>query len=90
MLLFIDNEALVTVLHKQSSKSKRLMILVRQFILLAMTHNIIFKAKHIQSCNNSNADSRRFRELARNADVEPVCPTEEFLSVIYRTKLVNC
>ena len=36
VLLHIDNEALVMVINKQTSKSKRLMQLVRAFVMLVM------------------------------------------------------
>ena len=39
----IDNEGLVGVLNKQTSRSKRLMQLIRPFVLLSVQHNIIFR-----------------------------------------------
>ena len=76
----IDNEALVWVRNKQSSKSKRLMQLVRPFVQLSMSYNIVFKAVHIASKSNCIADAisrqqwKRFRVLAPNAllDLEAI------------------
>ena len=91
--LYIDNEALVAVLNKQSAKSKRLMQLIRPFILLAMEYGIIFKATHISTHVNAIADaiSRkqfvRFRNLAPEADEKPQAMPEPFLSLICNLSL---
>ena len=53
IILRIDNEALVSVINKQTTKSKRLLILIRQFVLLPMKYNIVFKAVHISSKANN-------------------------------------
>lgn len=95
VLLRIDNEALVIVINKQTSKSKRLMQLVRHFVLLAMEYGIIFKAMHIPSHLNSIADSisrkqwDRFRVLAPDADKEPQQIPARFRSLIYSLRLKN-
>ena len=66
LLMFIDNEALVTIINKRTSKSKHVMPLV----LLTMCNNIQFRAVHIPGAQNciSDALSRyqmsRFRTLA--------------------------
>lgn len=91
--LFIDNEALVQVLNKQTSKSKRVMQLVRVFVLCCMQHNIIFRAIHIRSeCNNvADAISRRqwerFRQAAPEADQDPTALPHSFLLMISNLKL---
>ncbi|XP_053402664.1 uncharacterized protein LOC128557986 [Mercenaria mercenaria] len=93
VLLRIDNEALVGVINKQTSKSKRLMQLVRQFVLLAMEYGIVFKALHISTHLNSIADSisrkqwDRFRNLAPDANQEPQQIPDRFRSMIYNLKL---
>lgn len=77
VLMWIDNEALVAVINKQSSKSKRVMFLLRELILLSMQFNIIFKAQHISSVNNGICDAisrkqwSRFRTLAPEANETP-------------------
>ena len=96
VLLRIDNEALVAVLNKQSSRSTRLMRLVRQFILFTMRHEIVFKAQHITTKSNSLADSisRKqwscFRTLAPSANHAPEAIPEEFLSKIYSVNPNDC
>ena len=91
--LYIDNEALVQVLNKQSARSKRLMRLVRPFVLLCMQKNIIFKAVHIPSRHNVIADSisrqqwDRFRQAAPDADLEALSAPTSFLLLISGLKL---
>ena len=73
----IDNQAVVTILNKKSSKSDRVMCLVRKLVLLSLQYNILIKARHIPGKLNTIADSlsrcdfQRFRELAPKADREP-------------------
>jgi hypothetical protein len=55
-LLRIDNNALVTVINKQTSESNRLMQLVREFVLLVMEFGIIVRSLHITTHSNSVAD----------------------------------
>ena len=94
--LYIDNEALVYVLNKQTSKSKLLMQLVRPFVLMSMKYNIVFKAVHILSRNNVIADSIsrkqwvRFRQAAPEAEGEPLAIPQGFQSVISKLKLDVC
>lgn len=57
VLFFIDNIALVSIVNKQTSKSKRVMKLVRELVFMLMQYDCIFKAKHIESSNNWIADS---------------------------------
>lgn len=71
--LHVDNLSLVSVINTQSSKSKRVMGLVRHLIFRLMM-NIIFRAKHIVSLDNKVADSLsrkqwyRFKRLAQEAN----------------------
>lgn len=73
-----DNEAVVTIINKQSSRSQPVMSLVRSLVLFCLSHNILFRAKHIPGIVNDIADSlsrgqlARFRALAPEADP---CPT---------------
>jgi hypothetical protein len=96
VILRIDNEALVVVINKQTSKSKRLMQLVRQFVLVAMELGILFKAVHISTNLNSIADSisrmqwDRFRKLAPEASQEPVKIPDRFHSMMFNLKLKDC
>lgn len=93
ILLHIDNEALVSVINKQSSKSKRLMKLIREFILMAMKLDIVFKAVHVSSKSNDIADAisrmqwDRLKRLAPGASKEPEPIPSSFLSLILGMKL---
>jgi hypothetical protein len=60
--LFIDNEALVQVINKQTSKSKRLMQLIRFFVLKCMKLDTIFRAVHIYSKCIAIADAISCRQ----------------------------
>ena len=47
-----DNEALVFVLNKQSSKDPQIMYLVRRLVLLSLSFTILFKSTHLLGrCN---------------------------------------
>lgn len=49
VVMWIDNQALVEVLNRQTSKSRRLTHLVRSYVLITMKHNVCFKARYISS-----------------------------------------
>lgn len=94
--LRIDNQSLVTVLNKQTSKSKRLMHLVRQFVLKSMEYNTHYRAVHISSANNTIADSisrrqwSRFRQLAPTAKEGPEVVPKAFRAMISAKNLIDC
>jgi len=75
VLFHCDNQAVVHVLNKQSSRSKASMGLLRIFVLACLEQNILFKATHIPGRNNHIADALsrlqldRFRVLAPAADL---------------------
>jgi len=72
-----DNEALVYVLNKHTSKDPKIMYLVRRLVLFALKYNILFTAKHLPGRVNilSDALSRlqvsKFRALMPEADQQP-------------------
>ena len=74
---YIDNRALVDIINTQTSKYKRVMALMRPFILYTLQNNIIFRAQHIEGKNNEIADAisrqqwDRFRRLAPQAQANP-------------------
>ena len=79
-----DNESVVAIVNKQSSKCPLIMKLVRFFVLQCLKCNVAFKAIHIPGVRNNIADSlsrfqmSRFRSLA--PDAKPVgCPVPRFL-----------
>lgn len=69
-----DNLALVSILNKKSSKSKRVMQLLRPLILQSMLYNVQFKSVHVRGKHNNVADAlsrqqwSRFRRLFPGAD----------------------
>jgi hypothetical protein len=77
ILFHIDNVATVQVVNSATSKSPRVMNIVRKLVLTTLQHNITIHAQYIPSKSNSIADSisrsqwRRFRQLAPNADQWP-------------------
>ena len=77
LILHSDNEALVTILNKQSSKDPAIMTIVRVIVLSAMKYNVIFKAEHIPGVLNSLADPlsrlqvELFKSRAHQVDAEP-------------------
>jgi hypothetical protein len=67
---FTDNESLVSVINKQTSKDSDLMTFVHTMVLICLQNNILFKAKHIAGSRNVLADSlsrfqvQKFLQLA--------------------------
>jgi hypothetical protein len=74
VLIHIDNQCVVTILNKKSSKSCRVMSLVRKLVLVSLRYTILIKGQHIIGKPNCIIDAlsrcnwQRFRELAPNAD----------------------
>ena len=72
-----DNEALVHIINQQTSKDKKVMSLLRKLVLLCLTMNINFTAKHIAGKKNTLADKlsrsqiNGFKTLAPWADKTP-------------------
>ena len=77
LLLHVDNLALVEILNQKTSKNKRVMVLMRELVLLSLKFNIQFKAAHVKGCMNQLADAisrlqwDRFKQLAPWADCHP-------------------
>ena len=68
VLFFTDNEALVSIINKQSCKCPKVMKLLRHFVVQCMRYNILFRAKHVKGKHNVIADklSRfKFQEAKR-------------------------
>ena len=55
--IFCDNSAIVDILNKQTSKSKRIMCLLRPLILNLLCFNIRFRAIHLPGLDNTLCDS---------------------------------
>jgi len=88
VIFFSDNEAVVFILNNKSSKSERVMSLLRPLVYLTLVFNIQFRAKHLFSFENKIADSisrgqvARFRELAPTAEEFPSTIPAEFWNLL--------
>ena len=77
LIVHTDNEALVPIINKSSSKDEDIMKLVRKLVISTMQNNIQILAEHIAGKQNVLSDhlSRfrisRFRQLAPWADSHP-------------------
>ncbi|XP_071095850.1 uncharacterized protein [Haliotis cracherodii] len=77
VLFYCDNQAVVAIINKQSTKAPRVMRLLRHLILQCLRYNIQLKAKNVCSTANTIADVlsrfqlKRFREAAPSADQNP-------------------
>jgi hypothetical protein len=65
----VDNQAVVAIINKKSSKSNRVMTLVRNLVLLSLQYNIMLKAEHIPSKINSIADALSRSEFFGNLEI---------------------
>ena len=90
-----DNIAVVHILNKLTSKSERVMCLVRALTLRCLSLNILLKATHVPGCNNNICDALsrfqlvRFRELAPDADLVST-PVPDYLWNIFNLELDSC
>jgi len=88
LLFRTDNNALVTIINKRTSKSKRVMKLVRPLVLFTMCNNMQFKAVHVEGSKNVIADAlsrfqmARFWKVAPNANKEPAVIPLKILEII--------
>jgi hypothetical protein len=64
ILLYINNNALVSIVNKRSSKDTWSMKMILPFVLITMKHNVQFKAIHIESANKPIA--RTTGTISRN------------------------
>ena len=96
IVLRSDNQALIYILNKKSSKSRRVMHILRPLVLTSMIRNIHFKASHVVASSNGIADSisrqdwSQFRRLAPWAGESPVPVPESFLTLISSVRLTDC
>jgi hypothetical protein len=84
IILRSDNNAVIAIINKQTSKCPEIMKLVRQFVLQCLKVNLTFYARHIPGKLNNIADAlsrfqmERFRQLAPAA-MERGIPVPGFL-----------
>ena len=96
ILLNTDNLALVSILNRKTSKSKRVMRLIRPLVLQSMFHNIQCKSVHIEGRFNHIADALsrkqwvRFQHLAPGAERYPTPVPSSFQVLISSPELICC
>ena len=72
-----DNEAVVQIVNTMTSKSVRVMVLLRAFTLLCLKLNVVVRSSHVSGVSNVLADSlsrlqiARFHRLAAEAEPMP-------------------
>ena len=77
IVFFSDNQAVVEIINKQTSKDRLIMVLLKHFVRCTLKYNILFHAKHIAGCINRESDAlsrlqvEKFRLLAPSADPQP-------------------
>ena len=75
-----DNESVVHVINKQTSRDTYLLSLIRKVVLTCLRNNILFRAKHIPGIKNGLADSLsrlqvdKFKSLSHGMDRVPTPP----------------
>jgi hypothetical protein len=96
IILRSDNEALVGILNKKSSKNQRVMHLLRFLVLLTLENNIQIKAVHIQGKHNTICDAisrfqwqRLYKSLPVHASKQPTPVPPQFLQILNQ-KLTDC
>ena len=84
IVLRCDNEAVVAIINKQSSKCPQIMRLLRFFVLQCLKNSVVFSARHVAGRNNDVADAlsrfqmQKFWKIAPGAKPEGL-PVPAFL-----------
>ncbi len=87
LLFHCDNQAVVHIINTQSSKSKSVMVVVRELVLRCLQFNLTLKSEHIPGSKNSLADAlsrfqiEKFRRLAPRADPHPTAVPGRLFSI---------
>ena len=71
ILFFTDNEAIVHVINKQSSREPSIMNLVRSLVSSSLINNVQFMAKHIPGKHNIIADHLSRSQVSKARAVAP-------------------
>ena len=88
VLLHCDNEAVVYILNVKSSKSERVMTILRHIVYWSLLHNCQFRTVHLPSTDNKIADylSRgqleKFKEETQNVEETKTEITEDFYKIL--------
>ena len=65
ILLYYDNESVVWMINKTTSKCRYCMVLLQMIVLEALKQNVRIKAAHVRSEDNGRADALSRLDLAR-------------------------
>lgn len=82
-----DNQAVVCVINKQSSKESDVMLLIRRLVVACMLKNILMRAEHIPGNYNilpdllSRFQIRQFQEIAPHMDKNPTIVPDNLLKL---------
>ena len=74
ILFHTDNQGLVEVINKKTTKDRHLLVLLRELVLQCLKHNILFRAVHVPGVHNVKADAlsrlqvTRFKSLDQGMD----------------------
>lgn len=77
VLFMTDNESVVHVINKQTSRDTYLLSLIRKMVLICLRNNILFRPKHIPGIKNGLADSlsrlqvSKFKSMSQGMDRVP-------------------
>ena len=75
VVFWSDNQSVVAIINRQTSRCPKIMNLVRMLVIHCLRLNIHFRARHVPGLDNGIADSlsrfqmTRFRQLAPGADL---------------------
>ena len=82
ILFHTDNQGLVEVINRKTTKDRKLLVLPREFVLQCLKHNILFRAIHVPGVLNVKADAlsrlqvTRFKSLGQGVDhAQTLVPT---------------
>ena len=85
IVFLTDNEALVSIINRQTSKLSCIMFLVRKLVLRCLHNNIEFKATHVPGKQNHLADALSrfqiptFLQAAPHCDINPTILRQDLL-----------
>jgi hypothetical protein len=86
--------AVVSILNQKTSKSAKVMVLLRFLVCWSLVGHLHFKAVHTPSVNNAIADSlshgqfQRFRELSPPAELKPMTIPWGYWSLLKQSSTV--
>ena len=94
IVYYIDNMAVVYILNSKTSKSARVMVVLRFIVYWSLAGHFHFKIVHISSADNAIANSlsrgqfQRFGELVPSAELKPMTIPWEFWSLLKQSLTV--